>query len=87
MLTCRFQPGDIVVHFKRTLLENAQPNDYVYRIICIAMHTETNEPFMIYQAMYGNRQIYARPLEIFLEEVPRNKYPDCKQKYRFEKIG
>lgn len=43
--------GDIVQHFKRT--DDMQANEYLYRIIAEAKHTETNEYMVVYQAMYG----------------------------------
>ena len=58
----------------------------LYRIIAIARHTETDEQLVVYQAMYGNNGFYARPLDMFMSEVDRDKYPDVKQEYRFERI-
>ena len=49
------KPGDIVQHFKRT--DDMQANEYLYRIIAEAKHTETNEYMVVYPAMYGDFQL------------------------------
>lgn len=77
----KFLSGDIVQHFKRELSSVGQ--EYLYRVIGPAMHTETQEQLMVYQAMYGEKEIFARPMEDFLSEVDHGKYPFVKQKYRF----
>lgn len=79
--------GDIVRHFKWETIseEERKQNKYLYCIKNIAEHTETGERLVIYQAMYAPFKTHARPLEMFCEEVDRKKYPNIKQKYRFEK--
>lgn len=81
-----FNPGDFVQHFKRETVTDADSNEYLYRIITFAQHTETGEKLVIYQALYAPCKTYARPYEMFMSEVDRNKYPNIKQKYRFEKV-
>ena len=82
-----FQPGDIVQHFKRNLIseEERNANKYLYRIVGIAEHTETKEKLMIYQALYGDFSIYARPYDMFMSETDHEKYPEAEQRFRFEK--
>lgn len=79
----KFKPGDIVSHFKRWTIE--EPNNmYLYEIIGIAEHTETKEQVMVYRALYGSCGIFVRPLDMFMSEVDKQKYPDTVQTYRFE---
>ena len=58
---------------------------FISEVIDVAMHTETEEKLVIYKHI-NEEQIYARPLSMFNSLVDREKYPDVKQKYRFEII-
>lgn len=78
-----FVSGDIVCHFKRHMLEDPGM-EYLYQIVGIATHSETREQLMVYRALYGEKGLYVRPLAMFLSEVDTVKYPDAKQRYRFE---
>lgn len=84
----KFMPGDTVRHFKREKLSpeelRAEPEKYLYDIIGTAEHTESGEVLMIYRPRYGEKKLYARPLEMFISEVDREKYPGVEQRFRFE---
>jgi len=78
-----FHPGDIVCHFKRETVQDGSPT-YLYQILGTAEHTESGELLMIYQALYGDFRLFARPYDMFCGEVDHEKYPQIRQKYRFE---
>lgn len=67
--------GDIFKHFKGMNVE----------ILEIAKDSETLEDVVVYKHLDTN-ELWVRPLKMFLSKVDKNKYPDIKQEYRFEKI-
>lgn len=87
----KVEAGDVVQHFKReTVKDKEHSTEYLYIIEAIATHTETGEKLVVYRALYKNDEngvhfnVFARPYDMFMSEVDHEKYPDIKQKYRFE---
>lgn len=70
------KPFEVYRHFKGNK----------YQILTLATDSEDGRTHVVYQAMYGEFKVYVRELGMFMSETDREKYPDCTQKYRFEKV-
>lgn len=57
-----------------------------YKVLFLAIHAETGEQMVVYQALYGDQTVYVRPYVLFASKVDRKKYPDVSQHYRFEYV-
>ena len=57
--------------------------DY-YLLVDVAKHSETGEDYVVYRKLYEDCALWVRPLDMFLEEVDHEKYPEVDQKYRFQ---
>ena len=66
--------GRIYRHFK---------GDY-YLVEAIAKDSESGEDVVVYRKLYEDGALWVRPKSMFLEEIDREKYPNVKEKYRFE---
>ena len=40
-----------------------------YAVIGIALHSETEEEYVVYRTLYGNFDLWIRPKALFVEEV------------------
>jgi hypothetical protein len=70
-------------------MDSVKPGKYrhfkggLYRVLYTARHSETLEPMVVYQALYGQMGIWVRPLSMWDETVCR----DGKTYKRFTYIG
>lgn len=68
------KPGECYRHFKGRR----------YQVLTVARHTEREETLVIYEGLYGDHPVFARPVEMFCGKVDKTKFPDVVQKKRFE---
>ena len=69
----KIEAGKIYRHFKGNL----------YKVIGFAKHSETLEDMVVYT---HDGTTWVRPYSMFSDKVDKEKYPNCKQEYRFVKI-
>lgn len=70
-------------------MQDIQPGRYrhykgpEYQVLLVARHSETEEPLVVYQALYGEYGHWARPLSMFVEQVT----VEGKNIQRFERLS
>lgn len=64
------------LYYQTLLEENAVPagiyqhyKGQQYEVIGLACHSETEEPLVVYRALYGNYGLWVRPASMFLETI------------------
>lgn len=57
-------------NFKLGLYEHYKGNQY--EVIGVARHSETLEEMVVYRALYGNHDLWVRPIKMFGEEVEKD---------------
>lgn len=79
--------GTVVKNFKRTMMTTKElqeePFKYLYLVNGLCTHTETGEVLIVYTSI-GEHKLWARPIDVFISKVDKEKYPEAKQEYRFE---
>ncbi|RLA06815.1 MAG: DUF1653 domain-containing protein [Gammaproteobacteria bacterium] len=56
-------------------MESLQPGRYrhykgpEYQVLGVARHSETEEPLVVYRALYGEFGLWVRPMAMFVESV------------------
>lgn len=88
LLTRHFKADNISTEFDRPIPQKGEKYKHfklgkIVTIIGISRHTETEEISVVYEY---EGHIWNRPLEMFMSEVDKEKYPNAEQKYRFELV-
>lgn len=88
LLTRHFKKDNSNMQFDRPLPTKGEKYKHfkvgkIVTVIGLSRHTETEEITVVYE--YAGH-IWNRPLEMFMSEVDKEKYPNVSQKYRFEKV-
>lgn len=58
-----------------------------YKVHGTCFDSETKKEMVFYQRLYGDYSFWVRPVDMFLSEVDHEKYPEVKQKWRFEEVA
>ena len=69
--------GQIYKHFKGNL----------YKVLAVAVHTESEEKLVVYQSVENPDRVFARPLEMCMSDIDRFRYPLIRAKYRFTLVS
>ena len=71
----------ILMEINKGRYRHYKGNDY--EVIDVVRHSETEEQLVLYRALYGERGLWVRPIEMFTEQIEK----DGKKVFRFEYVG
>ncbi len=57
------------MQIKKGIYRHFKGNEY--QVFGVGLHSETKEEFVVYQALYGERKIWIRPIKMFLEKIDK----------------
>ena len=82
-------PGEILEELRDSMVGRRYRHfkGRIYIVKDIAVHTESDEIMVIYKCFSDPLVTWCRPLSMFTSDVDRKKYPDIKQKKRFELLS
>jgi len=52
-----------------------------YEVLFLAQHSETEEPMVVYRALYGDRKVWVRPASMWNETVIVD--GECKKRFEY----
>ncbi len=61
------------MEIKKGIYRHFKGNEY--EVIDIGTHSETQEPYVVYRALYGEKKLWVRPASMFTEEVDKPEIP------------
>lgn len=56
-----------------------------YKVLHIVKNSETQEDMVVYQALYGDNQLWVRPVSIWEDSISDDKLTNYGQSIRFKK--
>lgn len=81
----RVRPYGMLYCMKKGIYKHFKGGEY--EVVGVAKHSETQEEFVVYRALYGEGGLWVRPKDMFLEEVEKPEHNYKGPRFRFVKEG
>lgn len=82
--------NDVSIQLTPIYIKHTETEEYI-RIFIISnkiyhLKNECEDELVLYKSMYLGNKLFLRPIDMFLSEVDKNKYPEVSQRYRFKEF-